>query len=527
MIRALLKKQALSYAAFFVQGKDGKRRSRGSALSYAALMLVAVGSMGYIFYEMGGLLCAPLVAQGLSWLYFAFMGAIASCLGILLSMFTAKTALYEAKDNDLLFSMPIPAWEVLFSRMLGLYLSTLLFNGLVFLPTIIVYFVTAGFSFLPLLYSVIVMLVMPLGGLAICCILGWLLALLTAKLPWKNLLTVLASVGFFILYFVGYSKLNEALTYVIANGGAVAAKMKTLLFPFWKLGLACAGEGLALLWYLLIFGGAFALVYLLLSVTYLRLATANRGGRKAKYKGKEGKRTAALFTLIKKEAMRFTKNPMLAMNCLLGTLFLLALPVVALFLGEVNDLLRGAEMKELTVLILAISLCSTTSMVMVSSASVSLEGESLWVARSMPVSTERILFAKAAFHFAATALPATFAALFLGIYYKIGVVYTIVLLLVGWAFSLYTAVFGLFINLKLPNLHWTNELVAVKQSLSTLLATFAELGSMLLLVGGYFLFGKYLLSGWYLAICVALLSAASGLLWVWICRRGSKIFEGL
>ncbi len=527
MILALLKKQALSYAAFFLQGKDGKRRDEKGILGYALLMIALVASMGFIFYEMGDMLCAPLLAQGLPWLYFAFMGTVATALGIIFSIFTAKSALYEAKDNDLLFSMPIPSWMVLFCRMVGLYALTLLFEALVFIPAVIAYFVAAGFSFIPLLCSVIVMLIMPFGGLAICSILGWLLALVAAKLPWKNFFTLLFSVGFFIAYFILYSKMNEYLGYVIVYGGTIAAKMKTLLFPFWKLGVACTGGWGALGVYAALFLGVFALVYLLLSVTYLRFVTANRGGRKAKYKGKEGKQGAAFFALLKKEAMRFTKNPMLAMNSLLGTVFLLILPFGALFLEELNEVLRAGGMEEIIVLVLCIILCATISMNMISAASVSLEGENLWVVRSMPVETEKVLFAKATFHFATTAIPALFAGVFLGIFYKIGVIYTLLTLLIGVVFSALTALLGLLINLKMPNLHWTNELTAVKQSFSTMLSMFADWGALLLLVGGYFLFGKYMLSGWYLLVCIAFLLAINGLLCVWLCLRGKKIFESL
>ncbi len=526
MIRALLKKQALAYVAVFTQGKDGKRRSNEGIIGFSALMLLALVSMGFVFYEMGEMLCAPLISQGLDWLYFAFMGAMASGVGVIFSIFTAKSTLYEAKDNDLLLSMPLPAWLILFSRTIGLYLLTLLFEGIVFLPAILSYFVTVGFSLSTLFFSLLVFLLMPLGAMAICCILGWLLALLAAKFPLKNLTTVIFSVAFMVAYFLLYSKVNEYLGYVIANGGVVAEKMKTTLFPFWKLGLACAGEWGALAAYALLFIGAFSLVYLLLSKTYLRLATANRGGRKAKYKGKVGKRESAFFALFKKEAARYTKNPMLAMNCFLGTIFLLVLPFIALFAGEVKDMLAPWT-KETSALFLAAILCVTLSMNMISASSVSLEGESIWVVKSLPISTERILLAKVAFHFATTGAPALFACVFMGILFKIGVVYILAVVAVVLLFSAFCALFGLTVNLKMPNLNWTNELVAVKQSASSILSTLAEFASLALLVGGYFLFGNATFTGGYFLVVIALFLAVDGLLWVWISRRGVKVFEGL
>ncbi len=526
MIKTLLKKQLLAFAAPFTVSKDGKKRSKESAIGFIVLMLVLFGGMYVLFYQMANMLCAPLLAQGLAWLYFAFMGTMATAFGVLISLFTAKTSLYEAKDNDLLFSMPIPSWLVLFSRMLGLYFLTLLFESFIFLPSVVCYFVVAGFSFPVFCCSVLVMLIMPLGALALCSVLGWLLALLAAKFPLKNFFTVLFSIAFFVAYILVESRINEYLGYIVVNGGVVAEKMQTVLFPFWKMGLACVGDLAGLGLFALLFGGAFALVYLLLSKTYLRLATANRGGKKAKYKSKEGKQGSPFLALLKKETMRFLKNPMVALNCFLGTAFAVALPIIALFIGDLRDALLQVDIDEIVALVLSAILCLTLSMNMVSAASVSLEGESLWIARSMPVPTEKILLAKVGFHLLTTAIPALLAAIFFGIFYQMGI-YTLLVAGVSVAFSFYCALFGLLINLKMPNLHWTNEVVAVKQGFAAFLSMLAEWAAIALLVGGYFLFGKYLFAGGYLLCCILLLAIASGLLLFWLFRRGTKIFEKL
>ncbi len=528
MFKALLKKQWYAFTNVFVQGKDGKRRSPAAIAGFTLLMIFAFGSIGAMMYMMGELLCAPFVAQGLHWLYFAFMASMATAFGILGSVYTAKASLYEAKDNDLLLSMPVPPALILFTRIAGLYAFIFLFEALVFIPALVVYFVTVGFAASTFFLGLLCLLIMPFGALTVSLLLGWLFAFLAAKLPWKNFLTTFLSVGFLILYFVLYSKINEALTYVVANGGVVAEKMKTFLFPFWKLGLACAGEGLALLWCALLFLLPFALAYLLLSKTYFSLATANRGGKKAKYKGVEGKQGSAFFALLKKEAMRFTKNPMIMLNCCLATAFLIAAPVAVAFLEELTIALREtAGIEEIVTMIVAVAICTIGSMNMISAASVSLEGENLWIARSVPVKTELVLLAKVVFHFLTTAIPSLFAAVFFGILYRLGVGYTLLLAAVALAFCAYAALFGLLVNLKLPNLHWTNELVAAKQSFSAVVSMFAEWAAVLLLVGGYFLFGRYMFAGGYLLVAFLLLVAADALLWVWHTRRGTKIFREL
>ncbi len=527
MIKALLKKQWLETIAFFTTSKEGKRRSLQSTLGFSALMLVGLGSFCFLFYGMGSLLSATLAAQGLTWVYFAFMGTMATVLGIIGSIFTAKTKLYEAKDNDLLLSMPIPAGVILAVRTVGLYLFTLLFESLIFLPALVAFLVTAGFSASVLVGSLLVWLIMPFFALAVCCILGWVLAWIAAKLPAKNLLTVFFSVSFFALYFMGYSKINDLLTYVMTNGGVVGSAMKKWLYPFWKLGLASAGDWLAMLLFAAMFLGVFALVYFIIAKTYLRLATANRGGRKAKYKGEGYRQSSATFTLVKKELLRVVKNPMVAMNCLLGSIFFLILPFIPLFSRDLRMLAGMLPSDELLAMLVAALLCVTASMNMLSAASISLEGENLWIVRSLPLPTEKILLAKGLTHWLVTAIPAAISAIALAIVLKIGVGYAVAMLLLALLFSAFAAVMGLIINLKMPNLHWTNELVAVKQSASALLSMFAEWAAVALLAGGYFLFGRYLFAGGYFLVCIAVLLATCSLLAVWTYKRGVKIFEGL
>ncbi len=527
MLKALFKKQFLESVAFLLQDKKGNRRTPQGILGFCLLLVLGLGSICFLFFGMGNMLSGALSAQGLEWVYFAFMGTAATAFGVVGSIFTAKTKLYEAKDNDLLLSMPIPSWMILFVRTVGLYLFTLLFEAMVFLPSVFAFFLAVEFSFTVLICSLIVLLVMPFLALAICYILGWLLAVISAKLPWKNLLTTLFSVGFLVAYFIVYSKINTLLNYVMINGDAVGNAMQKWLYPFSKMGAACAGDWLALLVYAAIFLAPFALVYLLISKTYLRLATARRGGRKAKYTGKGYKQTVPVWALVKKELMRFTKNPMVALNCLLGAMFLMILPFILLFSKDFRTVLTLINEDEIVAMILAIILCALTSTNMLAAASVSLEGESIWVIRSLPVQTEKVLFAKGLTHWLVTAIPAAFASAFCCILLKISVGYALATLAVSLVFSAFAAAAGLAINLKLPNMHWTNELVAVKQSFSAVLSMFAEWAAVGLLVGGYFLFGENLFAGGYLLVCVAMLTVASGLIVVWIGTRGKKIFEEL
>ena len=527
MIKALLKKQFLETASFFFfSAKDNKKRSPFAIFGFCALMVYAVGVSAVMFYQLAKTLCAPLVAGGLAWVYFAFSGLTAFGLGAIGSVFFVKAKLFEAKDNDLLLSMPIPAWAVIFTRMLSLYAFAFAFTALAWIPAVVEYFIVAGVQPLVLAFSFVVTLVLPLGELAICCLLGWLIALVTAKLKSKNLLTVAFFALFMTAYFIVVGKINEYLTFIIANGEAVGNTFKKI-YPFYLLGKSATGDAFATLLFSVIFTAVFALVYLLLSKTFLTLAIGKSGERGAKGKIKSAKSRTPFTALFVRESKRFFGNPMIYLNCGMGSVFLLVLPVLALFNFELLDTLTGVVAGDNLPLMLCIVVCGVSAMNCITASSVSLEGQSLWIVRCMPVCASTVLTAKLALHFLVTAIPAVLCASVLAVTLGVNIGWAVLAIVSALIFAVLCAEIGLVYNLKLPNLHWTNEVSAVKQGMSPLLASLTNIGATALPVICYLAFGKYMPPIAYLLCVLGAFSVACVGLGVWLKKRGTLVFEGL
>ena len=129
MLRILFKKQMLELNQnFFQDKKKGTSRSKVSAFAFIALYIILIIFLGGIFFNVGIGLCGPLVQAGLGWLYFVIMGLIAVALGVFGSVFNTFASLYQAKDNDLLLSMPIPVSAILTVRLSGVYVMGLVFG---------------------------------------------------------------------------------------------------------------------------------------------------------------------------------------------------------------------------------------------------------------------------------------------------------------------------------------------------------------------------------------------------------------
>lgn len=157
-------------AAFTAQTRQRKKKSKGMVLLFAVLYVyvavVLAGSMCMLF----GQLARPYHQMGLDWLYFAMAGLMGLFFSILGGVFMTQNQLYDAKDNDLLLSMPIPPRAILMSRMVPLLGLDLLFCAIVMVPAFVMYVIAAGYPGLGLPVGIVGICFL---SQAVCCLLGW------------------------------------------------------------------------------------------------------------------------------------------------------------------------------------------------------------------------------------------------------------------------------------------------------------------------------------------------------------------
>jgi len=91
--------------------------------------------------------------------------------------------------------------------------------------------------------------------------------------------------------------------------------------------------------------------------------------------------------------------------------------------------------------------------------------------------------------------------------------------------NLFTALWGLFLNLLMPNFQWKDESVPVKQDPPIAIAMFAVWGLVAALVGLYFLARNSLSPMLFMGAVLLLLAVANLLLWNWLRRKGCARFD--
>ena len=534
MLKALLKKQFLEMNSFYFRDrKTGKARSKTKALLYIGLFALLMAILGAVFFFLAWQVADAMVPAGLDWLFFALAGMVSIVMGVFGGVFNTYAGLYHAKDNEMLLAMPIPPSRILISRLVSVYAMGLMYEAMVFLPSIIAYWVVAPVTALSVICPILVMLLLGFFVLTLTCALGWVVALISSKLKNKSFITVILSLAFLAAYYTVFSKFSQYVETLLTHMNEVGDVVRAKLFPFYHMGLASTGKPLSLLITAAIVLALLALTVLILSRSFVKIATANRGMKKKAYRIGAMKASGAKRALLYKERKRFTSSPTYMLNCGMGLVLLPAAAVFVLIkvagsrsgIAELMDAL--AEYTVLVPVFLTAIVCMGLSMICVSAPSISLEGKNLWIVQTMPVSMWDVIMAKLEFHVLLSVLPGIFCVVLSGWMFSLGAETILLMALTALAFICLMAECGLTMNLLRPNLTWTNETVVVKQGMSVFVALFGGWAVSIVIGGGYYFLYKTLNPQTYLALVIAALLIADALLLRWLKNRGARILKNL
>ena len=159
--------------------------------------------------------------------------------------------------------------------------------------------------------------------------------------------------------------------------------------------------------------------------------------------------------------------------------------------------------------------------------SVSLEGKSLWLLQSLPVTPWQVLRAKLSMQLILTEIPILFCTVCAVFICPYTLEQLIPAFLVPLLYGVFSALFGLFLGLKMPNLSWTSEIAPIKQSGCVIFSLFGGFLYTALFLGLYFLIG-YRLGFFVYMSCFAILTLAlSAVIYIWLKKKGTVVFAVL
>ena len=523
MLFTLLRLRFLS----ILQPNTKKKRSSAFMIFMAVVYIYLFFMVGSLFYLLFSTICKPFAAMNLSWFYFTLAGLIGFIFSLVGTVFFAQAQLYNARDNELLLSMPITPGTILISRMVFLWLMDFAMNLPVLFPAALAYHQILGLNPAAMFCQIILALVLPCLSLALSTLAAWGVSALTRRLSrYKTLMTMVLSIAFLGLYLYGTSQMQSLLTMLLANASAMAGVARAA-FPLYHLGLSALGNLTSLAFTALLCLVPLVLVWLLLKKTFLSFALASKTGPRRRATKGDLRTSSLSHALLKRELQRLGSSAAYMMNAGTGILMLVLITVLAwLQRSSFAPLMETIPLSPAAIAALAAALMA--SMTLFTAPSVSLEGRNLWILQSMPVPATAVLAAKLRMHLLLTLPPVILCTPLLCLAFGAEPLLWLPATLLPMAAAWFIAVLGLACNLLFPKLDWLNETAAVKQGVSVLLSM---LGGMLSVLAAGAL-GALLLNLRLPTAAVLLAQTAFFLilalpLRLWLFRRGARRFEAL
>lgn len=530
MLKALMKVRMASLAnAYFGKSKNNKPATPGRKILVGLILIYAVVMLAVMFFGMFNAISAPFYSMGLSWLYFAMFALMDFALMFVGSVFTAKTQLFEAKDNDLLLSMPILPRYILLSRLFVLWLINSFFNIAVALPAAAAWIINCGISVMGAVAFIVIAALLPLFSLAVASLFGWLLSLASGRIRNKTMFTTVFSLIFLGAYMYVINQMNTFIEQVAANGELLAQKLGPIFILSW-IGKAIAnGDILYFLLSAAVLLLPFAAVYAVLNKTFIKTVTTKRSAKKKAYKESRQRAVKPASALLRRETARFFSSSAYILNAGFGAVMTVVLGVAMIF--YMPKLLVQLELMGLPAeyngALAAVALSFLAGMTNISASSVSMEGKNIWISHSIPVSAGQILASKLKFHTLASGIPTLIASVCIVFALKADFADAAVCLVMPQIFAFFNGVLGLAMNIKFPVLEWENEAQAVKTGTALLVTMFGGMLSAMAAGGGIYLLARISSPAVGCVAVSALFAAVSLALFSWIMKKGAAIYDTL
>lgn len=458
------------------------RRKKPKVLYLGVLLFVLAMSAISFFYCM-------MIGSGLKMFQSieilpAFMMAITCILVLMTTVFKVKGTIFGFRDYDMVMSLPVSTSGIVTSRLFILYALNMVFVLIMMAPMMVAYGILTTPSLSFYLISTVLIPFLPLVPIVIASFLGTIIAYAASRFRHHNLLNIIFSMGLLIMIIVlsfavedsgqGLVDVSRALTGQVNRVYPLAGLYSDAVINY---------DIAALLLFIGVSAAAFILYTALIQKLFKKINTLIMTGRyHSKYILGELKISSPLKALYRKELKRYFSSSLYVLNTAFGIVMLTLGTIAAIFVDmEVvikDDIARDYMIKSGPVFLSFCIIMSCTTM-----ASISLEGRSLWILKSLPVTPGTIYKSKIAVNLTIIS-PALIDAVILGVVLKTGVLPILYMELSAMVCAVFISEYGLLINLLFPNFSWTSETVVIKQSVAALVSIFSGIG----VVGIQFLF---------------------------------------
>ena len=439
-----------------------------------------------IFFVMWGyanMFMEPLVELHQEYAVLTLFVAATTILTIVEGIYKAGNLLFNCKDDDMLLSLPIRKSTVLFLRLFKFYVFEVLYNSLFMLPAIIVYATKVQVDFTYIISVICALVFLPIFPIIVSGIIGMIISALSSVFQKTNIAQIIITMLVLLVVFYASFNMQNMIDGYAQNASVINDVVSSVYYPAGAyIKLVTNFNVIDLLVFLGIHLGAALLTILLLSKVYFkinsRVKVVKIGKTSSEYKVKSQK---PLKALIKKELNRFINSPVFVTNTAFGLVLFLAgcilaslkLDGIVASTADWENPLTLEKVKSFAPAILFAFITFSSLMSSITSSMISLEGKAFNILKSLPVNPFTIIKSKIM-----TAVLVMLPFIFIGdiivfIVFGFNIVNILLILVASVILPIVAEAFGILIDLKYCNMSAENDTEVVKQSQSSMIATFS------------------------------------------------------
>lgn len=459
----LVKIQFLSYFGINKLLHSKKRTKIAGGLLLITVALIFAAALIWFGYTYSDIFATALVVYGNVLEVIPIMLSISGLVCFFFAFYSTSNVLYCFKDYDMVSAMPIKTRVVVLSKLVYIYVADVLFMALISIPSLFVYVKNGGAADLALVVRTSLLIIsLPAFSLSLAVIVGTLVSLASARFRRKNVVQIILLFAFFIGIFM--------ISFLSGSGEMIniGESIGEIYFIYPSVVKAVSDSGVAAA----LCAGCIALaaaVTFAVCIGYKRMNTMLASRRTVgKFRLKNYSWQSQSKCFLKKEVGRLFSVPTYAVNALFGCVMSL---IAAVALAWVCARVDGAKEGIKVLIVFTPSLYAFMHMLSpTTSCSVSLEGKSIWLIKTLPVNLNNYLGAKLGVNALFNALSAFVSSLIISIAASLSVPQAALVIIVAVTAALSGGNIGLLFDLKFPTLKWESENKPVKQGTAMFLS---------------------------------------------------------
>lgn len=464
--------------------KKGESKNKAVILVLTLIVMFAVGSYAYMIAEALAPINQTIVMVNIFII-------VTTLITFIEGIYKSQGILFEAKDNDLLFSMPIEKSKILFARIAKLITFQTLYNSLFIIPAFAVYIYFERPNVMFYAISVLMIFLLPIIPTILSSIIGYIVKGISTKFKLQKLFQTVLTLVFMIGIFFVALNLEQMIGGIEQNADNINQSLESVYYPVKLYSNLVQNFNIIELLKLLAINIIPTILFIYIaSIFYFKIIskTTEKSGKKNKsisLNSKILKRRPKVVSLIKKELKRFLDSPVYIINTMFGGVIIVVATIgIAInfdemlnaFVGQIGMGIDREQIINLMPKIFYEIVVFTSCLTSITSSMISIEGKSFNITKSLPVSTKKILLSKImASNILSTPLILISDIIFF-VTFKTEMIDIIYILLISIIMPTLIGVIGLLINLRFPKMDASSDTEVVKQSASSAIAVFIGMG---------------------------------------------------